>query len=88
MTRYNNYADILSYIRSIKKDIKKGRHDCFVDSTHISILENPGYLPLEIAARFLRRKGYTVKVRSHIIPLSPLCFGRPLSAYRYVIVSY
>lgn len=88
MTRYNNYADILSYIRRIKKDIKKGRYNSLDCGTYISIMEDPGYHPLEIAARFLRRKGYTVKVRSHIIPLSPLCFGRPLSAYRYVIVSY
>lgn len=83
-----DYAEIIRYIRKIKKDIKKGRHDNLMCSTYISIIEDHGYQPLEIAARFLRRKGYTVKVRSHIIPLSPLCFGRPLSVYRYVIVSY
>lgn len=83
-----DYAEIIRYIRKIKKDIKKGRHDNLICSTHISIMEDPGYHPLEIAARFLRRKGYAIDVRSHIVPLSPFLCGGYLQCYRYVIINY
>lgn len=82
------YTDTIRYIKRIRKDIKKGRHDILTCSTHISIMEDPGYLPLEIAARFLRRKGYAIDIRSHIVHLGPLCFGRPLECYRYVFINY
>ena len=64
-----NYAEIIKYIRKIKKDIKKGRHDSLMCSTYISIIEDHGYQPLEIAARFLRRKGYTIDIRVNKVPI-------------------
>lgn len=83
-----NYIDTIGYIRKIKKDIKKGRHSRFSHCDHRGIVEYFKYSSLEIAARFLRRKGYPITIRIDIIPLGPLCFGKPLSVLRYVFIIY
>lgn len=83
-----NYIDTIRYIRRIKKDIKKGRHITLSHCDHRGIVEFFRYSPLEIAARFLRRKGYPITIHVHYIPLSPLCFGRPLEVLRYVSIIY
>lgn len=87
-TKYMNRIETISYIRRIKKDIKKGRHITLSHCDHRGIVEYFKYSPLEIASRFLRRKGYPITIRKYIVPLGPLCFGRPLSVLRYVSVVY
>lgn len=82
------YTETTMYIRRIKKDIKKGRHITLSHCGHRGIVEFFRYSPLEIAARFLRRKGYPITIRIYVVPLGPLCFGRPLSVFRYVFVVY
>lgn len=83
-----NRVDTIRYIRRIKKDIKKGRYIVLSHCDHRGIVEFFRYSPLEIAARFLRRAGYSIDIRIHYIPLSPLCFGRPLEVLRYVSIIY
>ena len=82
------YTDTIRYIKRIRKDIKKGRHGNLMCSTHISIFEDMVYSPIEIAARFLRRKGYTIDIRIDIVPYGTLCFGSPLKCFRYVFIDY
>lgn len=82
------HADTIRYIRRIKRDIKKGKHNSLYCHMHRDILGDTDYPPLEIAARFLRRAGYSIDIRVHYISLSPLCFGRPLSCMRYVFIVY
>ena len=86
-----NKYETIRYIRRLKKDFKKGRHDnpsCYVNRDIRDILDMKSYSSLEIAARFLRIKGYPIEIRIYNIPLSPLCFGRPLSVFRYVSIVY
>jgi|GEM_PF-5910359 len=83
-----DYAEIIRYIRKIKKDIKKGRHNSLDCGTYISIMEDPGYRPLEIAARFLRRKGYAIDIRVRIVHVGHVCFGSTLECHRYVFINY
>ena len=83
-----NRVDTIRYIRRIKKDIKKGRHITLSHCDHRGIVEFFRYSPLEIAARFLRRKGYPITIRIYVVPLGPLCFGRPLSVLRYASIIY
>lgn len=89
-TNHNNmnYADTIRYIKRIRKDIKKGRHDNLMCSTYISIIEDHGYQPLEIAARFLRRKGYAIDIRINVVPLNHLHLGKYLRCLRYVFINY
>lgn len=82
------YTDTISYIKSIRKDIKKGRHNSLDCGTYISIMEDHGYHPLEIAARFLRRKGYAIDIRVRIVHVGYVCFGSTLQCHRYVFIDY
>lgn len=79
--------EIIRYIRSIKRLIKKGKHGSLYCHAHRDII-GYDYPPLEIAARFLRRAGYSIEIRIYQIPLSPLCFERPLRVLRYGFVIY
>ena len=83
----NKYKTI-RYIRRIKKDLKKGRHDSLSYDRNIGVLDNYDYSSLEIAARFLRRKGYSIEICIYNIPLGPLLFGKPFRVLRYVSVVY
>lgn len=83
-----NKYEVVGYIRRIKKDIKKGRHYTLSCYGYRDILKYFNYSSLEIAARFLRKKGYPIEMRIYNIPLSPLCFGRPLRVFRYVFIIY
>lgn len=83
-----NRAAIISYIRRIKKDIKKGKHNNLSAYGYRDILPVFKYSPLEIAARFLRRKGCPIEVCIYQIPMGPLCFDRPLTLFRAVSIIY
>lgn len=83
-----NRRETIRYIRRIKRLLKKGKHGSLYWYVRIDILDNTDYPPLEIAARFLRRAGYPIEIRKYQIPLSPLCFERPLSVFRYGFVIY
>ena len=83
-----NYIEVLCYIQRIKKDLKKGRHNSLSQCGYRDIMGFLGYPPIEIAARFLRRKGYPVTIHIYNIPVGPLCFGRPLSVLRCVFIVY
>nr|DAF63776.1 MAG TPA: hypothetical protein [Podoviridae sp. ctz6O13] len=79
------------YIRRIKRSINKGRHGRLSCYGYKDILDYPDYSDyssLEIAARFLRRKGHQIEIHIYNIPLGPLCFERPLRAFRYVSIVY
>lgn len=83
-----NRRETIRYIRRIKKSLKKGRHGYFSCYGHRDIVTVFEFSSLEIAARFLRRKGYSVELFIGQIPLGPLCFERPLRVFRYVSISY
>lgn len=83
-----NYAEIIKYIRKIKNDIKKGRHDYLSCYGRRDVFTTFKTSPLEIAARFLRRKGYTIDIRIYVIPLGPLFLDRPYEFLRHVIINY
>ena len=51
-------------------------------------MEDLGYQPLEIAARFLRRKGYAIDIRINVVPLSYFYLGKYLRCLRYVFINY
>lgn len=80
--------ETIRYIRGIKKDLKKGKHNNLHCYGYRDILKNDNYPPLEIAARFLRRKGYPIEIHIYQIPLGPLCFERPLSVFRCISIVY
>jgi len=81
-------AETIIYIRKIKKDLKKDRHNSLSQYGYSDIMGFFEYPPLEIAARFLRRKGYSITIRIYNKPIGPLLFGKPLSTLRCVSIIY
>lgn len=67
----------IRHIRRIKKSIKKGRHGYLSCYGRRGISAAFEFSSLEVAARFLRIKGYSVELRIYYIPF-----------FRHVFISY
>ena len=72
-----NRRETISYIRRIKKSLKKNRHGYLSCYGYRDVTTAFEFSSLEVAARFLRRKGYSVELQIHRVPLGPLGFERP-----------
>nr|DAF62050.1 MAG TPA: hypothetical protein [Phage sp. ctL4h4] len=83
-----NRSETIRYIRKIKKNIKKCGHDYLSCYGRRGVFTTFKTSPLEIAARFLRRKGYAIDIRINVAPLSHFYLGKYLRCLRYVFINY
>lgn len=81
--------EVIRVIRHLKNSIKNKEHDIIRCTTSWDIYEKY-YETTEIAARYLRRKGYNIKIidqRSDFLRYSQYLFGY-VRYNRYVIIKY
>lgn len=82
-----NKKETIQTIRSFKKILKKGTPQTVCKSGFLDIHEKQ-YTTHEIAARFLRMKGYDVRIEIRDNTYNPsYCFGY-IRFCRYVIISF